>query len=121
MCPHSENPRGRQKPAEKRNKKRKEEKRMKMGYTKEVFKKEAREIFKNFQKNKNENIFSKREETFVHTKRFQLKIRRRKTFLVFQKKRKVDQKNIFFLGKVFQKNTIFLFFFFGVEFFYTKK
>ena len=45
-------------------------------YTKEVFKKEAREMQK---KNKNEQIFSKREKTFLHTKRFQLKIKAEKS------------------------------------------
>ena len=50
------------------------------------------------QKNKNEHIFSKREDTFVHTKRFQLKIKAEENISCFSKK-----------GKVVQKNTLFFF------------
>ena len=65
------------------------------------------------QKNKNENTFSKREDTFLPMKRFQFKMKAEKNiscfFFFFKKKEKVHQKNTF-KGKVYQKNTIFLFF-----------
>ena len=72
------------------------EKDEKRRYTKEVFKKEAREMQK---KTRLSTFFSKREKTFLHTKRFQLKIKAEKTFLVcfFKKKKERLIKRTFFL------------------------
>ena len=87
-----------------RIKKRKEEKRRKKGYTKEVCKKEAREIFKRC-KNQEWKNFSKREKTLsAHEKVLAQDNGGEKHFLFFfQKKGKVDQKNTFLTGKVYKK------------------
>ena len=53
-------------------------------------KRKRENFFKKCKKNKNEHIFSKREKTFLHTKRFQLKIKAEKSISCFSKKRKVD-------------------------------
>ena len=106
-----------------RTKKRKEEKRMKKGiHKKRCLKRKREKSFKNVKKQEWKHFFEKREETFLLTKRVQLKIKAEKTFLVFSKKKKrgkVDPKNTFYKEK-FKKNTFFLFSFWW-NFFFDKK
>ena len=105
-------PRGRHTPGE-RIKKRKEEKRRKKGYKKWCLKRKREKSLKNAKKtHKNENMFSKREETFLATKRFQFKIKAEKNFFFLKKGKGSSKEHILKKERAYQKNTFFLFSFF---------
>ena len=80
------NPRGRQKTRREKQEEKGRKKDEKRDTQKRCLKRKREKSFKNA-KNKNENIFSKREKTFVHTKRFQLKIKAEKNISCFFKKK----------------------------------
>ena len=86
----------------------------KKGYTKEVFKKEAREIFKKCKNQEWTHVFEKRGRFLAHEKVLAQDQGGEKHFLFFQRrKRKVDQKNTFFKEWFIKRTHFFCFLFFG--------
>ena len=117
------NPRRRHK-QERESRREKKKNGWKKGYTKEVCKKEAREIFKNAKKTRMNTFLRKQRKLsfFAHEKVLALDKAEKNISCLSKKERKVDQKNTFFFRKGLSKEHVFfLFSFFWCIFLCTKK